>query len=249
MSVEINLNNKTVLVTGGTRGIGKSIVDRFLFSGATVIATGTNLNEIKILNQKKDSEFLKYFHLDLSDTINIKHFIDRISSSFRIDILINNAGINFVDKVEKIKDDDFKKIQQVDLYGPLTLSREFGKSMLQYNWGRIVNIASIWSIIAREGRLSYSSSKMGLVGMSKTIALEWAKNNILVNCVSPGFTLTELTKKTNTVDQLDLIRHQIPQNRLAMPVEIANLVLYLCSNLNTYITGQNIIIDGGYTSK
>ena len=90
---------------------------------------------------------------------------------------------------------------------------------------------------------------MGLVGMSKTIALEWAKNNILVNCVSPGFTLTELTKKTNTVDQLDLIRHQIPQNRLAMPVEIANLVLYLCSNLNTYITGQNIIIDGGYTSK
>ena len=120
--------------------------------------------------------------------------------------------------------------------------------MIEKRWGRIVNVASIWSIITRPGRLSYSSSKMALLGINKTLGIEWAKHNVLVNCVSPGFTLTELTATTNTEEELKIIKNKIPQNRLAMPEEIAKTILFLSSELNTYITGQNITIDGGYTT-
>ena len=120
--------------------------------------------------------------------------------------------------------------------------------MLAKQWGRIVNIASIWSVVTRTGRLSYSASKMALLGINKTLAIEWAKHNILVNCVSPGFTLTELTATTNTKEELKTIENQIPQNRMAMPEEIAKGVLFLSSELNSYMVGQNITIDGGYTA-
>ena len=120
--------------------------------------------------------------------------------------------------------------------------------MVKRNWGRIVNIASIWGAVTRPGRLSYSTSKMALLGINKTLAVEWAKNNVLVNAVSPGFTLTELTKTTNTEEEINIIKNKIPQNRLAFPEEIARGVLFLSSNLNSYIVGQNLIIDGGYTT-
>ena len=120
--------------------------------------------------------------------------------------------------------------------------------MIEKKWGRIINIGSIWSVVTRSGRLSYSTSKMALLGINKTLAVEWAKYNVLVNSVSPGFTLTELTSMTNTKDELEIIRTKIPQNRLAIPEEIAKGVLFLSSDLSSYIVGQNIIIDGGYTA-
>lgn len=248
MAVEINLKGKVALVTGGTRGIGKSIVDQFLLAGADVLATGTNPSTIEKLNQENNNNSLKYIQLNLNDAENVKSFIKNTLASESVDILINNAGINIVAEATEISDEDFQKIQEINVHGPFLLAQAFGKQMIEKQWGRIVNIASIWSVVTRPGRLSYSTSKMALLGINKTLAIEWAKHNVLVNCVSPGFTLTELTATTNTKEELKFIENKIPQNRLAMPEEIANGVLFLASNLNSYLVGQNITIDGGYTA-
>ena len=248
MAVEINLKGKVALVTGGTRGIGKSIVNQFLLAGANVLATGTNSAAIEKLNKENDNPSLKYLQLNLNDCKNVKCFIKNTKASESVDILINNAGINIVAEATEISDEDFQKIQEINVHGPFLLAQAFGKQMIAKQWGRIVNIASIWSVVTRHGRLSYSTSKMALLGINKTLAIEWAKHNVLVNCVSPGFTLTELTATTNTREELKIIENKIPQNRMAMPEEIAKGVLFLSSELNSYMTGQNITIDGGYTA-
>jgi 3-oxoacyl-[acyl-carrier protein] reductase len=248
MAVEINLENKIALVTGGTRGIGKAIVDDLLQSGAKVFATGTNIAQIKELNITNKNSQLIYLQLNLSNSDNVKDFIAKTLELTDVDILINNAGINIVSDADKITDENFLQIQEINVHGPFLLAQAFGKQMIKRNWGRIVNISSIWGVVTRSGRLSYSASKMALLGINKTLAVEWAKNNVLVNAVSPGFTLTELTKTTNTEEELNIIKNKIPQNRLALPEEIAKGVLFLSSNLNSYIVGQNLIIDGGYTA-
>ena len=248
MAVEINLENKIALVTGGTRGIGKAIVDDLLRSGAKVFATGTNVAQIKELNTTNKNSQLTYLQLNLSNSDNVKDFIAKTLELTDVDILINNAGINIVSGADKITDESFLQIQEINVHGPFLLAQAFGKQMVKRNWGRIVNISSIWGVVARPGRLSYSASKMALLGINKTLAVEWARNNVLVNAVSPGFTLTELTKTTNTEEELNIIKNKIPQNRLALPEEIAKGVLFLSSNLNSYIVGQNLIIDGGYTA-
>ena len=248
MAVEINLKGKVALVTGGTRGIGRSIVDQFLLAGADVLATGTNPSAIEKLNQENGNPSLKYLHLNLNDMENVKTFIKNTLASESVDILVNNAGINIVADAIEISDEDFQKIQEINVHGPFLLAQAFGKQMIAKQWGRIVSIASIWSVVTRPGRLSYSTSKMALLGINKTLAIEWAKHNVLVNCVSPGFTLTELTATTNTKEELKIIENKIPQNRMAKPEEIAKGVLFLSSELNSYMAGQNITIDGGYTA-
>lgn len=248
MAVEINLENKTALVTGGTRGIGKAIVEELLQSGAKVFATGTNVAQIKELNATNKNSQLTYLQLNLSYPDKVKDFIAKTLELTDVDILINNAGINIVSDADKITDESFLQIQEINVHGPFLLAQAFGQQMIKSNWGRIVNISSIWGVVTRPGRLSYSASKMALLGINKTLAVEWARHNVLVNAVSPGFTLTELTKTTNTEEELNIINNKIPQNRLALPEEIAKGVLFLSSNLNSYIVGQNLIIDGGYTA-
>jgi 3-oxoacyl-[acyl-carrier protein] reductase len=248
MAIEINLENHLALVTGGTRGIGRSIVEQLLKAGARVLATGTNESQIQKLNHENQNSSLKYLTLNLKDSQSVENFINEVVKKWNIDILINNAGVNIVSEVTEINEDDFREIQNINVHGPFLLAKAFGIKMIEKKWGRIVNIASIWSIVTRPGRLSYSTSKMALLGLNKTLAVEWAKHNVLVNCVSPGFTLTELTASTNTKEELKIIESTIPQNRLAEPEEIAKCVLFLSSELNTYITGQNIAIDGGYTA-
>lgn len=248
MSVQINLQNKTALVTGGTRGIGRAIVDELLQAGAKVYATGTSQLHIRKLNLENQNPSLTFLQLNLNTLENVKKFIEDTLKLDDFDILINNAGINIIQEANEILFDDFLKIQEVNVHGPFLLTQAFGKKMMDRKWGRIVNIASIWSVVTRPGRLSYATSKMALLGVNKTFATEWAVNNVLVNSVSPGFTLTELTKSTNTLEELKIIENKIPQKRFALPEEIAKSVLFLSSDLNSYIVGQNLIIDGGFTS-
>lgn len=145
-------------------------------------------------------------------------------------------------------EDDYNFIMDINVKGAYQIMREVTKKMKAHGYGRVVNITSIWSSITRPERSLYTASKFAMTGLSKAVAVELAPDNILVNCVAPGFTKTEMTESTNTPIELKRISSKIPAKRMCQPAEIANLVLFLASNLNTYLTGQNIIIDGGYTS-
>jgi len=247
MAIQINLEGKIALVTGGTRGIGKAIADKLLEAGANVICTGTKEVEIKKLNEQTANPYLSFVQLDLSSDSSVEQCCNFIDGLDQIDILINNAGINIISEVLDANISDYQKLQKINLEGPFRLAQAAAAKMVQQNWGRIVNIASIWSVVTRPGRSVYCASKMGLLGLTKTMSVEWAKNNVLVNAVSPGFTLTELTYTTNTKEDLERITKLIPQQRMAEPEEMANGVLFLASELNSYVSGQNLVIDGGFT--
>lgn len=248
--MNITLENRIALITGATRGIGKQIADCFSDAGAGLILTGTKPEEIEKLNSSlagKGIQNVKYLQVDFADFESTGKFLEKLSAIPKIDICVNNAGINIINDFVDTQTDDFKTINNINLMAPFEILRVAGKKMLDNNYGRVVNIASIWSIISRQGRSMYSTSKHAIVGLTKTLAVEWAAHNVLVNAVSPGFTLTELTKNTNSPEQLEEIKKAIPAKRMADPIEVARLILFLCSDLNSYITGQNIAIDGGYT--
>jgi 3-oxoacyl-[acyl-carrier protein] reductase len=245
--VFIDLSDKTVLITGGTRGIGKQISDRYLEAGANVIVTGTNQVEIDKLNESSNAK-LSYLQVDFSKQESVSTFLQRIGKLDKIDILVNNAGVNKIGLNTETTLEDFNLLIDINLKGPYLLSREVSKVMKKHRTGKIINITSIWSSVTRSGRSLYTATKFGMVGLTKTLAVELAPFGVLVNSVGPGFTLTELTESTNTEQELEAMSQIIPMKRFAEPSEIANLVLFLGSDLNTYITGQNVIIDGGYTS-
>ena len=247
----IDFTNRTALITGATRGIGKTIATCLHEAGANLILTGTNTEEIEELNdanQKKGISNIRYIQANFSDVESSLNFLRQLDKYDRIDICINNAGVNKVDEFNDTTLDDFELLHDINLKAPYQILKVIGPKIIKHNYGRIVNVASIWSIVSRAERSIYSSSKNALVGLTKALAVEWASHNVLVNAVSPGFTLTELTKSTNTTEQLKGLEDIIPAKRMAETIEIARLVAYLCSDLNTYLTGQNIIIDGGYSN-
>ncbi|MFT4155381.1 SDR family NAD(P)-dependent oxidoreductase [Parafilimonas sp.] len=244
--VVIDLTGKTALVTGGTRGIGKAIADKFLDAGATVYVTGTRKEEIDRLNAENKIESLHYLQADFSSEATILQFSNSLSQFERIDILVNNAGINKINLNTETTIEDYNLLTDVNLKAPYAVAKEASKLMKKNGYGRIVNITSIWSAITRPGRSIYTTTKWGIAGLTKTLSVELAAEGVLVNSVGPGFTLTELTANTNTPEEIQKLAEVIPIKRFAQPYEIANLVLFLCSELNSYLTGQNLIIDGGY---
>lgn len=205
-----------VLVTGGSRGIGKEICDVFVKKGHEVIAPTRE-------------------ELDLSKPITATYE--------KIDILINNAGVN---RIKPILEADDLEAMQINYFSPLSLFKNCLPHMQKQYYGRVVNVGSIWVDFAKSGRSSYSASKNALHSLSKSITAEYATYNILSNTVSPGFILTDMTLQNNSEDDLRNIRSKIPLGRLGNPNEIASLVYFL-SVENSYISGQNIIIDGGYS--
>ncbi len=225
----LNLENKMkkVLLTGGSRGIGLEIKKIFESNGYFVYAPTRN-------------------ELDLSNIDSIKKFIENHKND-TYDVLVNNAGINEINLIENVKETDIENTFNINLIAPIYLLKSFVPKMKTQKYGRIVNIASIWSVVSKPGRGIYSATKRGIHGITTTLALEVANENILVNTVCPGFTLTELTSKNNSTEQIGKIAETIPLKRLAQPEEIAEIVFYLCSEKNTYITGQEIVIDGGYS--
>jgi 3-oxoacyl-[acyl-carrier protein] reductase len=180
----------------------------------------------------------------LSDTS-----IDAYVRSLRqpVDILINNAGINPIATLAEIADRDLHDTMQIDLLAPLRLARAFAPKMMERHYGKIVNISSVWAVVTKAGRLVYSTAKAGLGGMTRTLAVELAPHNILVNALAPGFVNTELTRQNNTDAQIEAIGRTLPIGRLAEPEEIAEVAAFLASERNSYITGQLITVDGGYT--
>ena len=228
---------RKILVTGGTRGLGFSIAEKFLENGDDVTVTGSK-------GISKGPLGAHYKQVDFSNTEHLQNFIEQIKG-LDYSILINNAGINKVVPFLDIDLAEFDLIHNVNLRAPFMISQSVIPGMIKHGWGRIVNIGSIYSVVSKEGRASYSSSKFGLDGLTTSIAAEMAQYGVLINCVSPGFMETEMTIKNIGMDGISEIEQLIPQKRIGNPKEVAEFIFWLCSDLNSYISGQNLIIDGG----
>ena len=231
--------NKTVLITGATRGIGQAVAKKFKQEGAIVYGTGTR--------PQPTPDYLDHFlACDFTDFDNIETLCREVDD-IGVDVLINNAGINIINNFCDINPGDFLKVQRVNVYAPFRLSQTVVPYMASKGWGRIVSISSVWGKISKAGRASYSTSKFGIDGMTLAMANELAEQNILCNCVAPGFIDTEMTWNNLGQSGVEKILENVPIKRLAKVEEVANLVYMLGSEQNTYISGQNIAIDGGFT--
>ncbi len=245
--MKIDFTGQVVLVTGATRGIGKQLADDFANLGANLILTGTKEGEIRDLNESTGSE-QRYYCVDFKNGESTEKFLGELEKYKRIDVCVNNAGINRINYIDETRIEDWDDITMVNLRAPFLIMRQISKLMKKNGYGRIVNISSIWGVISKEQRSIYSSTKSGLIGMSKAAANELGKYDILVNTVSPGFVVTEMTKSILGENEMERIAKEVPLRRLATPEDIARPILFLASSLNTYIAGQNIIVDGGFVN-
>jgi NAD(P)-dependent dehydrogenase (short-subunit alcohol dehydrogenase family) len=219
-------NVYTALVTGASRGIGAAIAATLADEGFSVLAPTRTA-------------------LDLSSDASIDRFVEAVEGP--VHVLVNTAGINPVAPLAKVADKDLHDTLQTNLLAPFRLSKALAPRMIEGHFGRIVNVSSILSLVTKEGRTVYSMSKAALNGLTRSLAIELAPFNILVNGVAPGYVLTDLTRQNNTEVELRDIGRAIPLGRLAQPAEVAAIVAFLCSPRNTYITGQTIVVDGGFT--
>ncbi len=217
------------LITGASKGIGKSIAKKFKESGYEIYTPTRQ-------------------ELDLSISESVEQYVLK-NQHITFDVIVNNAGINEINFIDSISDEELQLMMNINLMSPIRLLRGFIGNMKKQQYGRIVNIGSIWAVVSKSGRCVYSATKNGIHGVTNTLAVELAEHNILVNTVCPGFTLTELTKKNNSPEEISLISQDIPMKRMAEPDEIAEVVYFLCSQKNTYLTGQKIVVDGGFTEK
>jgi 3-oxoacyl-[acyl-carrier protein] reductase len=218
---------RRVLITGASRGIGAAIAERFQSAGHEILAPTRTV-------------------LDLASPSSVHSYCTE-QSPLEVDVLINNAGITRIASLTELTLADWEEVLTVNLTSPFLLIQSVLPSMRKKRWGRIVNISSCFSIVSREGRAAYGASKAGLNGLTRTVALECGRDGILVNAVCPGFVDTDLTRQNNLPAVIAALLEKIPLGRLAQPEEIAELVFYLGSDANTYLTGQTIVADGGYT--
>jgi len=240
----INLKNTNVVLTGATGGIGNSILENLVDTEANVVATGTNEEKLSAIKNKYQSVIVEKF--DISEHKEIENFINKVTDKLgnKIDILINNAGIASDNISIRMKEEEWKKVIDINLTSTFLLSKNVIKKMLKNKKGKIINITSVVGHTGNIGQANYTASKAGLVAMSKSFALEYGKKNININCVSPGFITTDMT---NNIDKnyKEMLKSRIPMDRFGDPKDVANSVLFLCSNLSDYITGETIHVNGG----
>ena len=240
----INLKNKKVIITGATGGIGNAILETFVNYEAHIIATGTN--EQKLDKIKKNFENINVKKFDISKHNQIEKFIEECSLIFggEPEILINNAGITKDNLSLRMSDEQWNDVINLNLTSTFLLCKYSIKKMLKNKFGKIVNITSIVGHTGNVGQSNYAASKSGIIGFSKSLALEYAKKNININCVSPGFIETNMTDKIDPKFK-EIIISKIPSNRLGNPLDVANTVIFLSSDLANYITGETIHVNGG----
>ena len=239
----ISFKNKKILITGATGGIGNELVKKFDFLGGTVLATGTKNEKLDLL--KKNYPNIKIRKFDISSHDRIEEFIEEASLELGgLDVLVNNAGINADNLSLRMKDEEWKKVIDVNLSSTFLLSKNAIKKMLKAKYGRIVNITSIVGHTGNVGQANYSAAKAGIIGMSKSLAIEYAKKNITVNCVSPGFIISNMTM--NIAEKVKFfLTSRIPMGKLGTGEDVSNCVAFLSSEQASYVTGETLHVNGG----
>ena len=240
----MNLKDKKIIVTGASGGIGNSIVEKLNNSGAKILATGTKIEKLEELKSKyKNISILKF---DISQNDKIEEFIENATTELggSLDCIINNAGLTQDNLAIRMSFDEWKKVIDVNLTSTFLLSKFAIKKMLKNKSGKIVNITSVVGHTGNLGQANYTASKAGIIAMSKSLAIEYAKKNININCISPGFIKTAMTDKIDEKYK-ELIISKIPSARLGEPEDIANAVLFLVSDQSNYINGETIHVNGG----
>lgn len=245
--MRLDFTDQIVLITGATRGIGARLAADFSAAGARLILTGTRADEIERLSAEAPTG-AEYLQADFLDRGSLERFLKELGRRERIDVCVNNAGINRVDAVDAIDDADWDDVVAVNLTAPRRIVTTLAPIMKRNGYGRIVNISSIWGHAAWTERSSYASTKFGLRGLTVAAARDLAADGILVNAVSPGFTLTEMVENNYSEAERRRIEATIPLGRMAKPAELSPAVMFLANHLNTYITGATLVVDGGYLS-
>ncbi len=239
----MNLKNKKVLITGATGGIGNSLVDKFYNLGTSIIATGTNEEKLNNLKNKYPKIFIEKFKLDEHE--KIENFIDIANSKLGgLDILINNAGITLDNLSIRLSEENWKKVIDINLTSTFLMCKFAIKKMLKTKSGKIINITSIVGHTGNIGQANYAASKAGIVAFSKSLAIEYAKKNININCVSPGFIKTDMTDKIDDEFKKILIS-KIPSGKLGTGEDVSNCVVFLASDMANYINGETVHVNGG----
>lgn len=239
----INFKNKNIVITGASGGIGNELVKKFVSLGGNVLGSGTKSE--KLDKVKKQYPNIKVKKFDLSDHSRIEEFIEDVFLELGgLDILINNAGTNVDNLSLRMKDEEWKKVIDINLTSTFLLSKHAIKKMLKNKFGRIVNITSVVGHTGNLGQSNYAASKAGIIGMSKSLAIEYAKRNITVNCVSPGFIASDMTM--NIADKVKLyLTSRIPMGKLGTGEDVSNCVAFLSSEQASYVTGETIHVNGG----
>jgi len=239
----IDFKNKKILITGATGGIGGALIKKFVTLGGTVLGTGTKSEKLDLI--KKNYPNVKVKKFNLSEHSKIEEFVNSTMSELGgLDILVNNAGVNVDNLSLRMKDEEWKRVIDINLTSTFLLSKYAIKNMLKNKFGRIINITSIVGHTGNLGQANYSASKSGIIGMSKSLAIEYAKKNITVNCVSPGFITSEMTENIAEKVKLSLIS-RIPMAKLGTGEDVSNCVAFLSSEAASYVTGETIHVNGG----
>jgi len=239
----MNLNKKKILITGATGGIGNALVDKFSNFGASIFATGTNEDKLKNLKKKYSNINVEKFRLD--DHNKIEGFIETVNETLGgLDILVNNAGITLDNLSIRLTEENWKKVLDINLTSSFLMCKYAIKKMLKRKYGKIINITSIVGHTGNLGQANYAASKAGIAAYSKTLAIEYAKKNINVNCVSPGFIKTEMTDKINE-EFKKILLSKIPSGDLGTGEDVSNCVAFLASDMAKYINGETIHVNGG----
>ena len=240
----IDLKNKNIIITGASGGIGNSIVEKLNESGANILASGTKQEKLEELKSKFDK--IKILRFDISQTDKVEEFIENASKELggNLDCLVNNAGVTKDNLAIRMTTEEWKKVIDINLTSTFLLSKFAIKKMLKNKSGKIINITSVVGHTGNVGQTNYTASKAGIIAMSKSLAIEYAKKNINVNCISPGFIKTAMTDKLDEKFK-EAIISKIPSARLGEPDDIANAVLFLCSSHSSYINGETLHVNGG----